>query len=272
MSTAPTVFVIIYSMYGHIHTLTKQIQYGLEEQGINVKLYQVPETLSDEIREKMHAPPKLDLPVITAAELTEADGIVWGIPTRFGIMPAQIKAFLDSTGSLWSSGALSGKPTATFFSTGSQHGGQETTATNLVPYFAHHGMLYVPLGFANANMFDNSEVVGSSPWGSGTVSGSDGSRQVSDKEKEIALTQAKNFGNVVIAMQKGKLALQQSSEESPVVQEEQTTDAPAKEEQKTEAPVAKEQQPSSQPAASPESTKANKKDKKEKTPSKCFCM
>lgn len=157
----------------------------------------------------------------------------------------------------------------------------QSTVYNLIPYFAHHGMLYVPLGFANANMFDNSEVIGSSSWGSGTVSGSDGSRQVSDKEKEIALTQAKNFANVVISMQKGKVALQQrepSSTESSTqqpstvvqkekeVQDQQKTDAPA--------PLAKEEQTSTKPTASstPERTKTDKVEKKEKTPSKCFCM
>jgi NAD(P)H dehydrogenase (quinone) len=142
-------------------------------------------------------------------------------------------------------------------------------------------MLYVPLGFANANMFDNSEVIGSSSWGSGTVSGSDGSRQVSDKEKEIALTQAKNFANVVISMQKGKVTLQQrepsstessTQQSSPVVQKEKQV----QEQPKTDAPAApaKEEHSSIKSAGSstPDQTKANKVDKKEKSPSKCFCM
>jgi NAD(P)H dehydrogenase (quinone) len=80
-----------------------------------------------------------------------------------------MKTFLDATGALWSTGALSGKFVGTFFSTASQHGGQETTAYTLLTYFAHHGLNYVPLGFANSNLFDNSEVVGGSPYGAGTV-------------------------------------------------------------------------------------------------------
>jgi NAD(P)H dehydrogenase (quinone) len=92
-----------------------------------------------------------------------------GIPTRFGTLPAQMKSFLDATGGLWASGALSGKFVGTFFSTASQHGGQETTAYTLLTYFAHHGLNYVPLGFANAHLFDNSEVVGGSAYGAGTV-------------------------------------------------------------------------------------------------------
>lgn len=92
-----------------------------------------------------------------------------GVPTRFGSMPAQFKSFLDATGTLWTTGALSGKFVGTFFSTASQHGGQETTAYTMLTYFAHHGLNYVPLGFANSNLFDNSEVVGGSPYGAGTV-------------------------------------------------------------------------------------------------------
>jgi NAD(P)H dehydrogenase (quinone) len=80
-----------------------------------------------------------------------------------------MKSFLDATGALWATGGLSGKFVGTFFSTASQHGGQETTAYTLLTYFAHHGLNYIPLGFANANLFDNEEVVGGSPYGSGTV-------------------------------------------------------------------------------------------------------
>ncbi|CAO3638282.1 unnamed protein product [Cunninghamella echinulata] len=168
--------------------------------------YQVPETLSEAILEKMHAPPKPEVPIVTLADLEAADGLLFGIPTRFGIMPAQFKAFLDSTGGLWAQGKLAGKFGGIFFSTGSQHGGQETTAMTTVTYFAHHGIVYVPTGFANAHLFDNSEVIGGSAWGSGTVAGGDGSRQVSQKEKEIAITQGKNFGNIVKAYVAGKSA------------------------------------------------------------------
>lgn len=80
-----------------------------------------------------------------------------------------MKSFLDATGALWATGGLSGKFAGTFFSTASQHGGQETTAYTLLTYFAHHGLNYVPLGFANSHLFDNSEVVGGSPYGAGTV-------------------------------------------------------------------------------------------------------
>lgn len=103
-------------------------------------------------------------------------------------------------------GSLAGKFVATFFSTASQHGGQETTALNAVTYFAHHGMLYVPFGFANAAMFDNNEVIGGSAYGSGTVTNGDGSRQPSETELAIAKNQAKNFAAILNTYKKGELA------------------------------------------------------------------
>jgi NAD(P)H dehydrogenase (quinone) len=111
---------------------------------------------------------------------------------------------LDATGKLWANGSLAGKFAGTFFCTASQHGGQETTAFTTITYFTHHAMVYVPLGFANAHLFDNSEVVGGSAYGAGTVANGDGSREVSQKELEIARTQGENFGKVVSTYVLGK--------------------------------------------------------------------
>lgn len=199
----PTVYIIIYSLYHHIYKVAKDVQKGLESEGVTVKLFQVPETLSDEILEKLHAPPKPDIPVITVDALTEADAFLFGVPTRFGTFPAQMKSFLDATGALWATGALSGKFVGTFFSTASQHGGQETTAYTLLTYFAHHGLNYVPLGFANSHLFDNSEVVGGSPYGAGTVANGDGSREPTVKELEIAQTQGENFAKLLNTFHRG---------------------------------------------------------------------
>ena len=93
---------------------------------------QVPETLSDEVLGKLGAPPKSDVPVITPGELAEADGLLFGFPTRYGTMAAQFKAFIDSTGSQWRTQELAGKPAGLFYSTGSQGGGQETTPWVLI--------------------------------------------------------------------------------------------------------------------------------------------
>ncbi|KAI9314849.1 NAD(P)H:quinone oxidoreductase, type IV [Dichotomocladium elegans] len=194
---AGIVYIVIYTLYHHVYKLALEIQKGLEASGVQTKIYQVQETLSDEILQKMHASPKPDLPVITVQELTEPDGILFGFPTRFGTMPAQVKTLLDATGKLWATGALSGKFAGTFFSTSSQHGGQETTALTTVTYFAHHGMIYIPFGFAHTALFDNSEVVGGSPYGAGTIANGDGSRQPTEKELSIARTQGENFGKIV---------------------------------------------------------------------------
>ncbi|KAI8888295.1 benzoquinone reductase [Backusella circina FSU 941] len=193
---AAKVYIIIYSLYHHIYTLALEVQKGLVASGVDAKIYQVPETLSDEILTKMHAPPKPDVPVITVADLNDADGFLFGIPTRFGTMPAQIKAFLDATGGLWASGGLAGKFAGTFFSTASQHGGQETTAfTNCY--------LLCPSRYGLCS-FGFRQLVGGSAYGAGTIANGDGSRQVTQKEKEIAVTQGENFGKIISTYVKGK--------------------------------------------------------------------
>ncbi|KAJ1822802.1 hypothetical protein LPJ56_000625 [Coemansia sp. RSA 2599] len=201
----PRIFVIYYSTYGHVHTLAQAITKGLLKTDlVDAELYQIPETLPSEVLEKMHAPPRSNVAEITPEKLAEADGFLLGFPTRFGVAPAQVKAFFDATGQLWSQGALRGKPAGLFFSTGSQHGGQESTAFSFLSHFAHHGIIYVPLGYANPHMFDNSSVVGSSAWGAGTVAGPDGSLQPSEKELEIAETQGVSFAKVAAKLCAGK--------------------------------------------------------------------
>ncbi|PVU92769.1 hypothetical protein BB559_003597 [Furculomyces boomerangus] len=195
----PTVYVVYYSTYGHVKTLANKIMEGLNKSGtVNAKLFQFQETLSDEILGKMHAPKKDEaVPVITLADLTDADAFLFGFPTRYGNAPAQVKAFWDSTGQLWASGALQGKMAGVFFSTASQGGGQETTALTFLPNLVHHGMIYVPLGYTHANLFALDEVVGGSAYGSGTVAAGDGSRQPSEKELTIAEHHGERFAKIV---------------------------------------------------------------------------
>lgn len=202
--TKPLVYIVIYSLYHHVYKLSLSIKEGLESKGVEVKLFQVQETLSDEILSKMQAPSKLDLPIITVDKLSEPDGILFGLPTRFGTMPAQMKALLDASGALWAKGSLAGKFAGTFFSTASQHGGQETTALTAVTYFAHHGMLYVPFGYANAAMGYLDEVIGGSAYGCGTISDGDGSRQPTQTELSIAENQGTNFGEIITTFVKGR--------------------------------------------------------------------
>lgn len=193
----PKIAVIYYSTYGHIKTMSDQVKKGLESAGCEATILQVPETLSDEVLEKMHAPKKAADPIVKASDLEEYDGFLFGTPTRFGMASAQMKSFMDSTGGLWMQGKLVGKPAGLFFSTGTMGGGQETTALTFLTQFAHHGMIYVPIGYSSPKLMDMDQIHGGSPYGAGCLAGADGSRQPSDLEKEIAFHQGQYFAGVV---------------------------------------------------------------------------
>lgn len=187
--------VIYYSTYGHIRTLAQKVKEGIDAvEGCEATLYQVPELLPAEVLEKMHAPPKSDDPIITANELKNFDGFMFGFPTRFGVMAAQFKAFLDSTGGLWQAGALVGKSCSIFTSTGTQGGGIESTVLTSLPVLAHHGLIFVPTGYSfGAAMFGVDEVRGGTPYGASTLAGADGSRQPSKLELDYAVHHGKYF-------------------------------------------------------------------------------
>eukprot|EP00048_Salpingoeca_helianthica_P014426 m.221642 g.221642 ORF g.221642 m.221642 type:complete len:227 (-) comp15854_c0_seq1:206-886(-) len=193
--------IIYYSMYGHIRKLAHAEAKGAKEAGVEVDVFQVPETLSDEVLAAMHAPGKGDDKVADFASLStlkDYDGFIFGIPTRFGMMAAQMKAFWDMTGQLWQKGELVGKPVGVFTSVGTQGGGIETTALTALTQFTHHGMIFVPTGYSfGAEMFDVSTVHGGTPYGAGTIAGPDGSRQPSDYELRLAEHQGKYFSNIV---------------------------------------------------------------------------
>ncbi|KDD75456.1 hypothetical protein H632_c676p1 [Helicosporidium sp. ATCC 50920] len=186
--------VIYYSMYGHVGTLARKVFEGVKSvPGVEASLFQISETLNDDILSKMHAPAKAeDVPYITAAELPDYDGYIFGFPTRYGQVPAQFKAFWDSTGGLWTKGALAGKGYSIFTSTGTIAGGQETTVLTSLPMFSHHAMVFVPTGYTmGPRMFEMGEVRGGSAYGAGTYAGPDGSRQPTDLELELAQHQGK---------------------------------------------------------------------------------
>ncbi|KAJ9142271.1 NADPH-dependent FMN reductase [Coniochaeta hoffmannii] len=194
---APKVAIVFYSMYGHIAKLAEAEKRGIEKAGGTVDLFQIPETLSEEVLQKMYAAPKntaiptLDDPAI----LEQYDAFLLGIPTRYGNFPAQWKTFWDKTGKQWSSGGFWGKYAGLFISTGTQGGGQESTAIAAMSTLAHHGIIYVPLGYAKTFQQASSltEVHGGSPWGAGTFAAADGSRQPSELEIQVAELQGENF-------------------------------------------------------------------------------
>ena len=160
-------------------------------------MYQIPETLPQEVLTKMHAPPQAtDVPLLNdPATLEQYDAVLFGIPTRYGNFPAQWKAFLDKTGGQWANGAFWGKYAGLFVSTGTQGGGQESTCIAAMSTLAHHGFIYVPLGYKYtfADLANLDEVHGGSPWGAGTFSAGDGSRQPSALELRVAQAQGKAF-------------------------------------------------------------------------------
>ncbi|KAJ3515715.1 hypothetical protein NLJ89_g1587 [Agrocybe chaxingu] len=192
---SPRIAIIVYTLYGHIGKLAESIKAGIASKGGNATIYQVPETLSEDILAILHAPPKPDYPIATLETLSEYDGFLFGIPTRFGNMPVQWKAFWDATGPLWAKGTLAGKYAGVFVSTAGQGGGQETTIINTLSTLSHHGVIYVPLGYSRtfAQFTNLEEIRGGSPWGAGTFASSDGSRQPSKLELEVAEIQGQLF-------------------------------------------------------------------------------
>ncbi|KZF26003.1 benzoquinone reductase [Xylona heveae TC161] len=200
---APKVAIIYYSMYGHIVKMAEAEKAGIEAAGGTVDIFQVEETLDQGALKAMSAPSKADYPVATPEfiknQFPTYDAFLFGIPTRYGNFPAQWKAFWDRTGGLWTSGALWGKYAGVFISTGTPGGGQESTAIASMSTLAHHGIIYVPLGYKTvfpilANL---DEVRGGSPWGAGTFAGPIGQRQPSSLELELATEQGKAFYQAV---------------------------------------------------------------------------
>ncbi|KAM0125563.1 hypothetical protein ACHAP3_009678 [Botrytis cinerea] len=196
---APKVAIVFYSMYGHIQKLAEAEQAGLKKAGIEADLFQVPETLPQEVLTKMHAPAKSNIPVIDPSTLANYDAFLFGIPTRYGNFPAQWKAFWDATGSQWQTGGYWGKFAGIFVSTGTPGGGQESTVIASLSTLAHHGIIYVPLGYAKsfAQLANLEEVRGGSPWGAGSFAGADGSRSPSALELELATIQGEEFGKTI---------------------------------------------------------------------------
>lgn len=198
---APKIAIVYYSMYGHVRQLAEAEKKGIEQAGGTADIFQIAETLPQEVLDKMYAPPKpTDIPTISdPTDLEPYDGLLIGIPTRYGNFPGQWKAFWDRSGKQWSTGGFWGKYAGVFISTAGLGGGQESTALAAMSTFAHHGIIYVPLGYAKtfAQLTDLSEVHGGSPWGAGTFAGTDGSRQPSAKELEIATIQGENFYKAV---------------------------------------------------------------------------
>jgi len=193
--------VIFYSMYSHIYKMAEAVAAGAREvEGAQVDIYQVAELVPEATLERMGAKAARQafahVPLATVAQLPEADAIIFGTPTRFGNMCAQMRNFLDQTGQLWLKGRLIGKVGSVFTSTGTQHGGQETTITSFHTTLLHHGMVIVGVPYSEQGLVNMKEITGGSPYGAGTLAGGDGSRQPSENELAIARFQGKHVTQI----------------------------------------------------------------------------
>jgi NAD(P)H dehydrogenase (quinone) len=191
------VLVLYYSMYGHIETMAEAVAEGVRSvPGAEVTIRRVPELMSEDAARK--AGSKLDqaAPVATVDELAKYDAIIFGTPTRFGNMCAQMRNFLDQTGRLWQNGSLVGKVGSVFTSTATQHGGQETTITSFHTTLLHHGMIIVGVPYTCPQIGIMTEITGGSPYGASCLAGSDGSRKPSENELKIARFQGTHVAEV----------------------------------------------------------------------------
>jgi NAD(P)H:quinone oxidoreductase type IV len=192
---------LFYSMYGHIYQMAEAVAKGAREvAGAEVMLMQVPELMSDEALEKAGAKKPRQafahIPVAKPGDLADFDAILFGTPTRFGNMCAQMRNFLDQTGGLWAQNALVGKVGSVFVSTGTRHGGQETTITGFHTTLLHQGMISVGLPYSESRQMTLEEITGGSPYGATTIAGSDGSRMPSENELAMARFQGRHVAAV----------------------------------------------------------------------------
>lgn len=193
--------VIFYSMYGHVYRMAEAVAEGAKQvSGAEVSLYQVPELIPDDVLEKYGAKAVkaafAKIPIAAVDQLADAHAVIFGTPTRFGNMAAQMRNFLDQTGALWLKGALIGKVGSVFASTGTQHGGQETTITSFHTTLIHHGMVIVGVPYSESGIMHMEEISGGTPYGATTLAGPDGSRHPSANELKVARFQGKHVTEI----------------------------------------------------------------------------
>lgn len=191
------VLVLYYSSYGHVETMARAVADGVRSvPGVEVAVKRVPELVPDEVARGAGVKLDQDAPIAEPGELGDYDAIIFGTPTRFGNMAAQMRNFLDQTGPLWARGALVGKIGSVFTSTASQHGGQETTIISFHTTLLHHGMVVVGLPYTWAGNAQMEEISGGTPYGASTLAGGDGSRSPSANELEGARFQGRHVAEL----------------------------------------------------------------------------
>lgn len=210
----PKVLILYYSSYGHIETMAQAAAEGAASvRDTEVTIKRVPELVPEEVAKQSGMKVDQEAPVADPNELGDYDAIIFGIPTRFGGMPAQMRNFIDQTGGLWVKGALIGKVGSVFASTATQHGGQETTIISTHMALLHHGMVIVGLPYSFAGQSRLDEITGGSPYGATTIAGGDGSRQPSENELDGARFQGRHVAEIAAKLTNG------AGERGPVPEE-----------------------------------------------------
>ena len=198
------VLVVYYSSYGHIETMAQAVAEGARSvAGTEVTVKRVAELVPEDVARKSGMKIDHEAPVASPNELADYDAIIFGTPTRYGNMAAQMRNFLDQTGGLWVKGALVGKVGSVFASTATQHGGQETTITSFHSTLLHHGMIIVGLPYSFAGQTRMDEVTGGSPYGATTLAGGDGSRRPSENELDGARFQGRHVAEIAGRLERG---------------------------------------------------------------------
>jgi NAD(P)H dehydrogenase (quinone) len=191
------VLVLYHSFYGHIEAMANAVADGVRQvDGCTVEVKRVPETVPDDVFAKAGGKSNQPAPIAVPAELSNYDAIIFGTGTRFGNMTGQMRTFLDQTGGLWASGALVGKVGSVFTSSGTQHGGQESTILTFHPTLLHQGMIVVGLPYSETRQTGLDEIKGGSPYGASTIAGGSGERMPSEQELGMAAFQGKHVATI----------------------------------------------------------------------------
>jgi len=199
------VLIVYYSTYGHVNKMAEAVAEGVREiKGAEAILRRVPETLPEEVLEKMGAveaqQSMSNVPICTVDELASADAVIFGTPTRFGNMCGQMRQFLDATGQLWANNTLVGKVGSVFTSSATQHGGQESTILSFHITLLHHGFLVVGLPYTFQGQMRIDEITGGSPYGASTIAGGSGERMPSENELNAARFQGKHVATIALKL------------------------------------------------------------------------
>lgn len=191
------VLVLYYSAYGHIEKMAEAVAEGARAvPGTQVTIKRVPELVPDDVAKKSGLKVDQRAPIAKPDELGDYDAVIFGTPTRFGNMCAQMRNFLDQTGGLWMKGALIGKVGSVFASSATQHGGQESTILSFHITLLHQGFIVVGLPYSFQGQMRQDEITGGSPYGATTIAAGDGSRQPSANELDAARFQGKHVAQI----------------------------------------------------------------------------